>query len=86
MYTTSIKHIQQVLGQLVSSFENVEAYKVEVSMWDFADHPTMQLYVACLINNEHVSIHTRSQSVADALKEIEEWYASVSSPRLAMVS
>ncbi len=86
MYTTSIMHVQQVLGQLVSSFENVEAYKVEVSMWDFASQPTMQLYVACFINNEHISIHTQSQSVPGALREIEEWYANVSNTQLAMVS
>lgn len=86
MYTTSIIYIQQLLRQLVSTFENVEGYKVEVSMWDHADNPTIQLYVACLINNEHTSIHTQSQSIAGALEEVEAWYRSVSSSQIAMAS
>ena len=86
MYTTSIIHIQQLLKQAVSTFEQVEAYKVEFSMWDHACEPTMQLYVACRINDEHVSIHTQSQSVTGALKEIEDWYHKNSGHRLAMAS
>jgi hypothetical protein len=86
MYTTSIIHIQQLLSQMVSTFEHVEAYKVEFSMWDHACEPTMQLYVACRFNNEHLSIHTQSQSVAGALQEVEAWYLGISGHRLAMAS
>ena len=86
MYTTSIKHIQQALRQLVSGFEGVEAFKVEFSLWDHASEPVMQLYVLCTIDNRQVSIHTRSQSLAGALQEIEEWYQNLSGSRLAMAS
>jgi len=86
MYTTSIKHIQQALRQLVSSFEQVEAYKVEFSLWDHASEPVMQLYVLCRINNQQLSIHTHSQSVSGALQEIEEWYRNLSAHQLAMAS
>lgn len=86
MYTTSIKHIQQALKQLVASFEGVEAFKVEFSLWDHASEPVMQLYVLCTIHNRQVSIHTRSQSLAGALQEIEEWYGNLSGSRLAMAS
>ncbi len=86
MYTTSIIYTQQALRQLVSSFENVEGFKVEFAIWDYAKEPTLQLYVACLINGEHLSIHTQSQTVEGALQEIEQWYNRVSNTRLAMAS
>lgn len=85
MYTTSIKHIQYALKQLVSGYEYVEAYKVEISMWDHVSEPALQLYVLCSINDRQMSIHTRSQSLEGALQEIEDWYRAVI-PALAMAS
>lgn len=86
MYTTSIIQIQQELREVISAFEQVEAYKVEFSIWDHASQPTMQLYVACRVNNNRVSIHTKAQSIEDALQEIIEWYQHIGAPRLAMAS
>jgi hypothetical protein len=86
MYTTSIKHIQQALRQLVESFEGVEAFKVEFSLWDHTTEPIMQLYVLCTVHNRQVSIHTRSQTLTGALQEIEDWYQNLSGSRLAMAS
>lgn len=86
MYTTSIKHIQYALKQLVSGFEHVEAYKVELSLWDHVQEPVMQLYVLCKVNGQQISIHTRSQSLEGALSEINDWYRHASTSRLAIAS
>ncbi len=83
MKSLSIFQIHQALQQLVKGFTYVEAYKVEVSMWDHSQTPMLQLYVACSINNEHTSIHTRSQSLPDALNEIKQWYTTVSTPQFS---
>ena len=84
MKTLSINQIQQSLGHVVKSFQYVEGYKVEVSMWDHTQQPILQLYVACTINNEHTSIHTRSQSLPEALEEVKQWYKNVTAPQFAM--
>ena len=84
MKTLSINQIQQALGQVVKSFQYVEGYKVEVSMWDHTQQPILQLYVACTVNNEHTSIHTRSQSLPDALDEVRQWYEEVITPEFFM--
>jgi hypothetical protein len=84
MKTLSINQIQQALGQVVKSFQYVEGYKVEVSMWDHTQQPILQLYVACTVNNKHTSIHTRSQSLPEALEEVKQWYRKVTAPQFAM--
>jgi hypothetical protein len=84
MKTLSITQIQQALGQVVRSFQHVEGYKVEVSMWDHTQQPILQLYVACTVNNEHTSIHTQSQSLPEALEEVKQWYKAVTAPKYAM--
>jgi hypothetical protein len=84
MKTFSITHVHQALQQVVASFQYVKAYKVEVSMWDHTQQPILQLYVACTVNNEHTSIHTRSQSLPDALEEVKQWYKEVTAPQFIM--
>jgi hypothetical protein len=84
MKTLSIIQIQQALTQVVKSFQHVEAYKVEISMWDHTRQPILQLYVACNINNEHASIHTRSQSLPDALEEVRQWYKRATTLQFSM--
>jgi hypothetical protein len=84
MKTFSIIQIQQALTQVVKSFQYVEAYKVEVSIWDHTQQPILQLYVACTVNNEHTSIHTRSQSLPDALEEVKQWYKRVTALQFSL--
>lgn len=84
MKTLTIYQIQQALTQVVKSFQHVDAYKVEVSMWDHTQQPILQLYVACTINNEHTSIHTRAQSLPDALDEINQWYKRVTALQFSL--
>jgi hypothetical protein len=84
MKTLSITYIHQALKQVVTGFQYVNAYKVEVSMWDHTQQPILQLYVACTVNNEHTSIHTRSQSLPDALDEVRQWYEEVTTPEFFM--
>ncbi len=84
MRTLSIFQIQQALTQVVKGFQHVEAYKVEVSMWDHTQQPILQLYVACMVNNEHASIHTRSQSLPDALEEVKQWYNRVTALQFSL--
>lgn len=84
MKTLSIIKIQQALTQVVQSFQHVEAYKVEVSMWDHTQQPILQLYVACRVNDEHASIHTRSQSLPDALEEVKQWYKKVTTLQFSL--
>lgn len=77
MQTLSITQVKQALQIVVATFRNVEAYKVEVSLWDHQAAPIMQLYVACTVNGKHKSIHTKSQTLNGALEEIRQWYKNV---------
>jgi hypothetical protein len=77
MQTLSVLQVRQALQQVVAAFENVEGYKVEISLWDHQPLPVMQLYVACTIAGEHKSIHTTNQTLAGSLEEIKQWYTQI---------
>jgi hypothetical protein len=40
--------------------------------------------VACTVNDQHTSIHTRSQSLPEALEEVKQWYKEVTASQFAM--